>query len=187
MKSKTGIFYGSNSDNTRIVAEMIQTAFARYSPTQIDILNIANTQAEKMRNYDNLIIGCPTWYIGQLQEDWDISLPDIELLDLRGKRVALFGLGDQFGYPDTFVDAIGILGKQFEAVGAELVGFTMTDGFEFDYSEGAEDGVFLGLALDEDNQSELTPNRVEEWVHQLVDEFMLETHYSRAESEYEFS
>ena len=174
MKPKIGLFYGSNSDNSKIVAEMIREAFAHYTPVPVDLFDIATANVEKMQTYENLIIGCPTWYIGQLQEDWDISLPELEQLDLQGKRVALFGLGDQFGYPDTFVDAIGILGRQFEAAGAERVGFTATDGFEFDYSEGAEDGVFLGLAVDEDNQSELTPDRVNNWVHQLIEEFMLE-------------
>lgn len=174
MNPKIGLFYGSNSDNTKIVAEMIQETFAQHTPVLIELFDIAGARVEMMLDYENLIIGCPTWYIGELQEDWDIGLPDIEALNLRGKRVALFGLGDQFGYPDTFVDAIGILGKQFEAAGATLVGFTTTDGFEFDYSEGTEDGVFLGLALDEDNQSELTPDRVTDWVHQLIEEFMLE-------------
>jgi flavodoxin I len=174
MKQNIGLFYGTNSDNSKIVAEMIQEAFAHYTPIPVELFDIGTTGVEKMQVYENLIIGCPTWYIGQLQEDWSSSFPEIELLDLHGKRVALYGLGDQYGYPDTFVDAIGILGRQLEAAGAELVGFTTTEGFEFDYSEGLEDGVFLGLALDEDNQSELTPDRVNNWVHQLIEEFMLE-------------
>lgn len=174
MKTKIGLFYGSNSDNTKIVADMIQETFARYIPGLIDLFDVATSGVEKMRAYENLIIGCPTWYIGQLQEDWEVSLPELKLLDLQGKRVALFGLGDQYGYPDTFVDAIGILGREFTEAGAELVGFTTVDGFAFDFSEGVEDGVFLGLALDEDNQCELTPDRVSDWVQQLIAEFMLE-------------
>ncbi len=173
MSAKIGLFYGSNSDNSRIVAEMIQETAELYTASPVDLFDISTTKVEKMLEYENLIIGCPTWYIGELQEDWDISLPDIKSLNLRGKRVAIFGLGDQFGYPDTFVDAIGILGREFEAVGAELVGFTSTDGFEFDYSVGVEGGVFLGLAIDEDNQSELTPERITDWVLQLLEEFAL--------------
>jgi flavodoxin I len=174
MSTRIGLFYGSNTDMTMMVAEMIKAQFAEYVPNEVDLFNIADVNVEKMLDYENLIIGCPTWYVGQLQEDWGAALPEIADLDLTGKRVALYGLGDQFGYSYTFADAIGILGEEFEAVGAELVGFTVTDGFNFEFSKGVEDGVFLGLALDEDNESDLTPGRVAEWVAQLTTEFRLE-------------
>lgn len=174
MSARIGLFYGSNTDMTKLVAEMIMATFADVAQVEVDLFDIADVNAEKMLAYQNLIIGCPTWYVGQLQEDWGTALPEIADLDLTGKRVALFGLGDQYGYSYTFADAIGILGREFEAVGAELVGFTVTDGFDFEFSKGVEDGVFLGLALDEDNESDLTPERVAEWVRQLTVDFMLE-------------
>jgi flavodoxin I len=34
-----------------------------------------------------------------------------------------------------------------------------------------EDGVFLGLALDDDNEAELTEERIRDWVGQLVVDF----------------
>lgn len=173
MSAQIGLFYGSNTDMTKLVADMIKAAFADIAQIDVDLFDIADVSVEKMLDYKNLIIGCPTWYVGQLQEDWGAALPEIADLDLTGKRVALYGLGDQFGYSYTFADAIGMLGKEFEAVGAELVGFTVTDGYEFEYSKGVEDGVFLGLALDEDNESDLTPGRVTEWVAQLVSDFEL--------------
>jgi flavodoxin len=77
-----------------------------------------------MLAYDTLIIGCPTWNIGQLQEDWDVVYEQMDNLDFSGKKVAIFGLGDQYDYPDNFCDAIGILGQKFIERGAELVGYT---------------------------------------------------------------
>ena len=74
----------------------------------------------KMLAYDFLIIGCPTWNIGQLQDDWDNHFLELEAFDLIGKKIAIFGLGDQYGYPESFCDAIGILGRKFIAQGAEL-------------------------------------------------------------------
>lgn len=127
----------------------------------------------KMLDYDYLIIGCPTWNVGQLQEDWDAAYSHLDDLDLAGKKIAIFGLGDQYDYPDNFCDAIGILGRKFRGQGAALVGFTSTDGYEFSYSLGVEDSLFMGLALDEMNESERTPERVIDWVWQLVDEFDL--------------
>jgi flavodoxin I len=168
-----GLFYGSNSGFTELVADFIEEEFNTIAPGLIDVYDIAETPAQKMLAYDYLIVGCPTWNIGQLQDDWDDIYPTLDAIDLTGKKLAIFGLGDQYGYPDSFCDAIGILGRKLAEQGAELVGFTPADRFEFAYSQGVEDGQFMGLALDDENESEQTPERITEWIWQLVDEFDL--------------
>lgn len=168
-----GLFYGSDTGFTELVTGLIKEEFDTVAPNLVTVHNIAETPVEKMLDYDYLIIGCPTWNIGQLQDDWDDVYLDLNALDLTGKKIAIFGLGDQYGYPDSFCDAIGILGRKFVERGAELVGFTPTDGLEFAYSQGVEDGMFMGLALDDENESERTPERISEWIWQLVDEFDL--------------
>lgn len=168
---KIGLFYGSSTGNTEVVAEMIKDAFDKIAPDLVDVFDIGLVEVNRLLEYDRLIIGCPTWNIGQLQDDWDIAYTRLEEMDFSGKKVAVFGVGDQFGYSDNFCDAIGILGQKFEERGAELVGFTAAVDYEFSYSLGVEDGVFLGLALDEDNQHTLTPERVAQWVDLLVLEF----------------
>ncbi len=85
--------------------------------------------------------------------------------------MALFAPGDQYGYPDNYCDAIGIIGKKMESRGAELVGFTAAGDYQFENSLAVEDGVFLGLALDDDNEAELTEPRIREWVLQLMVDF----------------
>ncbi len=134
--------------------------FELVAPNLLTVHNIADGPITILQQYEHLIIGCPTWDIGQLQADWDKAYNKLDTLDLSGKQVAIFGLGDQYGYPDSYCDAIGILAKKFASLGAELVGFTPTEGYEFTYSEGVKDGQFLGLALDEDNESDKSPLRV---------------------------
>src|SRR5690606_12314368 len=95
----------------------------------------------------------------------------LDELDMSGKMVALFAPGDQFGYPDNYCDAIGIIGKKLEERGAELAGFTDASDYEFDNSLAVEDGVFLGLALDDDHEAHLTEGRIRDWVAQLAVEF----------------
>lgn len=168
-----GLFYGSNTDYTRIVVDQILEEFETVAPDLITVYNIAETPLEKMLDYDTLIIGCPTWNIGQLQDDWDDHFLELDDLDLSGKKIAIFGLGDQFGYPESYCDALGILGHKFRAQGAELVGFTPTAGYQFSFSAGVEDGMFMGLALDDDNEVEKTPERLTDWIWQLVDELDL--------------
>lgn len=168
-----GLFYGTNTDYTRLVADQIAVGFETVAPDLLTIHNIAETQLEKMLAYNTLIIGCPTWNIGQLQDDWDNAFLELDEIDLTGKKIAIFGLGDQYGYPESFCDAIGILGRKFIAQGAILVGYTPTDEYEFNYSAAVENGLFMGLALDDEHDSEKTPERITNWIWQLVDEFDL--------------
>ena len=83
--------------------------------------------------------------------------------------MALFGLGDQVLYPDHFVDDMGILKEEADKVHSNVIGRWPTTGYEFTNSDGAEDDMFYGLALDEDNQSELTDELIKQWTDLLKD------------------
>lgn len=168
---KIGLFYGSNTGNTELDARLIARALEGHVPGIVDVFDIADVDVGSIQTYDHLIIGCPTWNVGQLQDDWDARFDQLDTLDLRGKQVAMFGVGDQYGYPDNYCDAIGIIGKRLEERGAELVGFTDASDYQFSHSLGVEDGVFLGLALDDDNESELTEERITGWAAQLLVDF----------------
>lgn len=165
------IVYGSSLGNTQDAAEAIAAALNTHEVAST-LINVATIKRDltPLLAYDTLLLGCSTWNIGELQDDWYDAFPLFQKLDLAGKRVALFGCGDQFGYPDTFQDALGILAKAALASGAALVGRWPTDGYDLYESLGVEDGTFFGLAIDDDNQANLTAGRVERWVGQLVGE-----------------
>jgi flavodoxin I len=169
-----GLFYGSTTGATESDAQMIQDTFNAKMPDLVEALEIGSTEVGTMAEYDYLIVGSSTWDEGALQEDWDAKFEELDSLDMSGKSVAVFGLGDQVGYPDNYCDAIGILGNKLEELGAKLVGFTdVSEDYDFDESLGIKDGKFMGLALDEDNQNDLTEERVTNWVEQLIEEFDL--------------
>lgn len=168
-----GLFYGSTNGATAAVAEMIQAAFAERGVT-VELLDIAEYLLETMLDFDQLILGVSTWNVGQLQADWEAVYPELDELDLTGKQVALYGLGDQVGYPDTFLDALFFVADKVRDRGATLVGKWPVAGYTFTQSWAVEDGQFLGLAVDEDNQAELTEERINVWVAQLIGEFRLE-------------
>lgn len=165
--STIGLFYSSSTGNTEEAANAIQAAFGG----DVDVYSVADTPVDKMLEYDYLIIGIPTWEIGELEADWDAVVDDYADLDLSGKKLAVFGLGDQVNYPDTYQDGVGILAKKGRDAGATLVGFTPTEGHDFDESFGLEDGRFMGLCLDDDNQADQTDDRITAWVEQLKGEF----------------
>jgi len=165
--AKIGIFFGSTEGNTERVVNQIQQLFG----DDAELNNVNSASADDMQPYPNLILACPTWEIGQLQEDWDSFIDEIEKVDYTGKKVTYLGLGDADGYPDTFLDAMGIIHDRIKDKGATFVGQWPTDGYNFEVSKGVVDGKFLGLGIDEDNQKDLTAGRVEKWVAQLKNEF----------------
>lgn len=167
-----GLFFGSSTGNTEAAAERIRELLAEQG-IAVDMHNVYSDPVAPMEQYSHLILGIPTWDIGELQEDWAACWGDLDNLDLAGKLAAIFGQGDARGYPATFQDCIGMLGNKLRERGAHLVGFTSTDGFDFDESLGVEDGQFMGLSLDDDNQRELTDERIQAWVAQLISEFEL--------------
>lgn len=107
-----------------------------------------------------------------LQDDWDTYFPNLEKTDFSTKTVALFGLGDQEEYNENFLDAMGTIYEQVVKNGAKVVGSWPTDGYEFDESTAIIDGEFVGLALDEDNQEELSDERVTRWIEQISPYFI---------------
>ncbi len=113
----------------------------------------------------------PTWFDGELPNYWDEFVPALEDLDLNGKIVAIFGNGNQKGYPENFVDGVGIMAELLESRGARLAGFTSAQGFEFESSRALRGNQFTGLALDFENQGNQINQRIKKWVEQLKGEF----------------
>ncbi len=162
-----GIFYGSSTGNTEAAANAIKNALA--DAGDVTLAGIADTVLADFANYDALILGTSTWGFGDLQDDW-IGKGDFSKVDLAGKKVAVFGTGDQQGFGDTFVDAAGILAEAAEKAGATLIGAWPTEGYDYANSAAERDGKFLGLALDDDNQDDQTADRIAAWCRQLKEE-----------------
>ena len=162
-----GIFYGSSTGNTEDAAERIAQAFAG----DAESTEVSSATEADVLGYDKIIFGASTWGTGDLQDDFEDFMGTLEGMDFSGKKVAVFGLGDQENYPDTFVDAIGIIAKAVQAAGGTIVGKTSTQGYSYDSSEAEEGDTFLGLPLDEDNQANQSQDRISAWVNQLKQEF----------------
>lgn len=170
--SKIGLFYGSDEGNTESIAYRIQ---ARLGEDVVEVHDIADVTQLDFAQYDKLIMGIPTWDFGQLQSDWEDFWDDISEVDLSGKTVALYGLGDQFGYGDYFIDSVGMLHEVISPNGPKIVGHWSTEGYEFEASKAKIEGEdkFVGLAVDEDQQEHLTAGRLNQWCEQIHSEFGL--------------
>jgi flavodoxin I len=168
---KIGLFYGSDTGCTEGVANTISELLGEEN---VDLYDVYDVDGSEFDQYDTLILGLSTWHDGQLQSAWDDFFNQFKDIDMSGKTVALFGLGDQYGYSTYFCDGVGIIGKVAEGNGAKVIGHWSTDGYEHDESKAEiEPGTFMGLCIDEDNQDELTEERVQRWVEQIKGEGIL--------------
>lgn len=159
------IIYGTTTDNTKSVANKLAKLF---SDADIKLLDVSQSKAADFEAYPNLILGTSTWGSGDLQDDWDNTLAVLSSANLEGKTVALFGLGDASSYPDTFVDGMGIIYEAIKDKGCYFVGQVPVDGYSFDESRAIVNGTFVGLPLDEDNESKLTDSRLSAWVNLIT-------------------
>lgn len=167
--AKIGLFYGTTTGKTETAAEMIQAEFG--GEDVVALHEISEVEDSDFEQYEYIIIGCPTWNIGELQSDWEGYFDELDNVDFSNKKIAYFGTGDQVGYPDNFQDAMGILEAKISNLGGNTIGHWSTDGYEYEASQAEKDGEFVGLALDEDNQPELSEERIQKWVSKLKIEF----------------
>lgn len=177
--AKIGLFFGSTSGKTRKVAKMIKKHFD--DATMADPLNINRASPEAFAAFDFLILGTPTMGEGQLpglgadceEESWEEALERLAGVDLAGKTVAIFGLGDQQSYANEYCDAMIELYDFVIGRGARVVGSWPIDGYSFKTSQAVIDGRFVGLALDLDNQAEQTEARLGAWLKSIAPDFGL--------------
>lgn len=177
--AKTGIIFGTDTGKTRKVAKQIFKMLD--SEDVAKPININRCSVDDLLEFDNLIIGTPTLGQGELpglsadceSESWEEAAGSLEDADFSGKTIALYGLGDQEGYPDEFLDALGELHELFSDAGATIVGRWPNSGYEFNSSAALDGDEFVGLALDLDNQSGMTVERLTAWLEIIKPELGL--------------
>lgn len=167
---KIGLIYGTNTGVTEIIAEKLEEVLQE-NGIDVDIHDIASVPLDTIDNYETLIIATPTWNDGELQDDWDEVFDEWCSYNFENKSVGFVGTGDQEAYCDNYLDAIGRMAKPVRDTGGKVFGRWPVDGYEHVHSVGDDgDGYFCGLALDEDNEPELTDERIEKWVKQIKEE-----------------
>jgi len=166
-----GLFFGTQTGKTEEVANMIGEKTGLGEAQSID-----DVSAGDLADFDGLIVGAPTWNTGADEQrsgtGWDDYLDEIRTLKMGGKPVAVFGTGDSAGYGDNFCDAIEELHSAFKQAGAKMVGYVDASGYQHTDSKSDDGGKFLGLPLDQDNEDDLTDDRVAAWLKQLKSEGM---------------
>lgn len=170
---KTALLYWAPGGNVEKAAREI---FDKLNSDQVDMFTVAGFDTARISDYDQFIFGCATigaevWMDARADNKWNEFFVKTEGVSFAGKKFALFGLGDQVKYTENFVDSLGYLKEEIERRGGVIVGRWPVTGYKFYDSEGVSGGYFFGLALDEDQQADLTPERITRWVAQIKSEF----------------
>lgn len=167
-----GLVFGTDTGNTEEIGDKIANVLAEHA-CPVDMVNVVDASPEVIESFDFIIMGIPTWDFGGIQEDWEEFEDQILSTKLSGKVVALYGLGDQRGYGDYLIDAVGWLHERVLKTGATIIGEWPTEGYDFEESLAANEdkSFFCGLAIDEDQQIELTDQRIEQWINLLFKQF----------------
>ena len=147
-----GLIFGTDTGNTEEIGDKISNSFSEKGLV-VEMINVTEASVEAIQSFDFIIMGIPTWDFGGIQEDWEY-------------------FEDQLGYGDYFVDAMGWLHDRIKNSGAKIIGAWPTTGYDFEASLAVNEDKtqFCGLAIDDDQQFDLTDERIAKWVNQIIDE-----------------
>lgn len=159
------ILYGSSTGRTEEVADELQKLLPGSK-----VFDVCDFPMDETPQYELLILGTSTWGIGEVQESWKLMGDELAAADLGGTALAFFGLGDQKSFPESFLGGLAKLHDRLAPLGQRTLGRFTDPGFTFESCEAFRNGVFVGLALDEDNQSSKTEDRIKRWTAQLLSE-----------------
>ena len=156
---RIGIFYGSTTGTTKEVAHQIAKAL---DVAESDIHDVADVAPSAVAPYDVLVLGSSTWGNGDMQDDWYDFADGLQAIDLKGRKIALFGCGDE-NMSETFCNAVGDMYDRLKDTGAEFIGAFNVDGYDFNHTNAMRDGQIIGLLIDDVNHSDMTPGRIRDW------------------------
>lgn len=164
-----GIFYAPSGGSVHKIARLLKQKLAAYNP---DLFLISDITPLQLLDYHTLVLVCSTlgrntWEMEQ-RDPWSSFIPKMLRIRLEGRQVAIVGLGDHVGYPNNFVDGMGILARTIEEIGGQLIGRTDTVDYVFNDSRALQDGRFVGLPLDEEYEADKTEERIKTWLTGLL-------------------
>ena len=170
---KIALIYWPEKGNVEYVADRIAEHLKNFEIEKISLAGLSDHDPSSMNYWiiGGSTAGAHVWQDADDSNLWNDFFKMLDKVDMKAKTVAFFGLGDQILYPNHFVNGLGVFQEEFEKRQAKIVGQWPVDGYDFYDSDGMKDGKFFGLALDEDNQDELTDERIDKWVKLIIQDF----------------
>jgi flavodoxin I len=172
--SKTALFYSPEGGNVNGVAIMLGEMIG---DDKVVIIPVKEATKEDFQKYDQIIlvgstVGADHWDKETIVDEWPEFYSKMNDISLEHTKVAIVGLGNSFLYPAHFADGMAFHYENLKKHKAKIFGEVDPEGYDFTDSESLnEDGLFCGLPIDEDNEPELTAERLEKWINSLKPDF----------------
>jgi flavodoxin long chain len=172
--NKTAIFFSPEGGNVNSVTIMLGEVIGN---EKVDIIPANKVKKEDLNKYTQIIfvgstVGADHWSNKTIIDEWQEFFRKVDEISFEDKKVAIVGLGNSVLYPEHFADGIAHLHRKIADKKAKIFGFAEAEGYTFTDSEALnKDGLFLGLPIDEDNEYDLTSERLEKWVAKLKPDF----------------
>jgi len=168
MKKIILLYWGTGGNVERAAKKV----YSMFDAATIDMADVVSFDMNTLSNYKLLIfggstIGAENWMDAKADNEWNRFFRKLEKQDAFDFKVAFFGLGDQVLYPDHFVDGLGVFQEEMDELNVPVIGQWPVEGYTFTDSDGMKNGMFYGLALDLDNEPELSDQRIKAWTDQL--------------------
>jgi flavodoxin I len=172
--SKTALFYSPQGGNVNSVAIQLGEMIGN---EKVDIIPVKEVEKGDLYKYNKIIlvgstVGADHWNNEIIVDEWTEFFTKIMEISFEEKKVAIVGLGNSVLYPSHFADGMADLYERITKQNAKVLGFVDAKDYDFTDSEAVnDDGFFCGLAIDEDNEAELTAERIEKWILILKSDF----------------
>ena len=144
---------------------------------KVDIIPVREVVKGDIKEYNQIIfvgstVGADHWSSETVVDEWQEFFSKMDEISFEDKKVAIVGLGNSVLYPEHFADGMAHLYKTLTEKKAKILGFVDAKEYTFTDSEAVnDDGYFCGLPIDEDNEEELTAERLEKWISILKPDF----------------
>ncbi len=118
---KAIIIYGSTTGNTETMSETVKEALEDNGIETV-IQNVTDVSVNDLKGeYDFILLGCPAYGDEEveLQEDFDEFYENMDGLDLKGKKFAVFAPGDS-SY-EHFCGSVDLLEEKLKELGGDIV------------------------------------------------------------------
>ncbi len=166
---KIVLLYWGKGGNVENAAHKV---YEKFDSDTIDIFDLVSFNIDTIKDYSHMILGHSTvgaedWMDAKADNEWNNFFRKLEKIEKPEITASSFCLGDQILYPDHFVDSLGVYKEEMDNAGIPIIGQWSTEGYRFSDSDGEENGMFYGLALDMDNEFKLSEERIEKWTKEL--------------------
>lgn len=172
--NKTALLFSPEGGNVNSVAIKLGEVIGN---DKVDIIPVSKVEKGELDKYNQIIllgstVGADHWSNEIMVDEWQEFFNKEGEINFENKKLAIVGLGNSVLYPEHFADGMAHLYDKITERKGKVLGFVDSKGYDFTDSEALNDeGFFCGLPIDEDNEEELTNERLEKWVSALKADF----------------